>query len=335
MSAMTTWIAPRLLFPGLAIVALIAGGCAKAPTLNWTDSESVETIASAIAISPDENYAQLYRALVEGEASAIEAFELHQIDRPFLLTAYAAPILEARRVSSPRFGAPIRGLPANHRAGDPLPSRKELTTSTHDAQVIAWVANPLDAYLAEVNGSVKLLFPEEQSACLAWVSTNDRPYTSIGRLLVERGHVSPEAINLAAIRDIHKQDPRLIEKLMLENQRAVFFEEIACDAWPRASTGAVLRPGRSVAVDPDVIPLGSVLVIETTLADGTSLKELVAAVDTGGAIRGGRIDLYLGDGPKALARAGAQAQSARVYRLQPRLRGEHANSQRTSEHKQP
>ena len=122
---------------------------------------------------------------------------------------------------------------------------------------------------------------------------------------------------------------------MLENQRAVFFEEIACDIWPRASTGAVLRPGRSVAVDPDVIPLGSVLVVETTLADGTRLRELVAAIDTGGAIRGGRIDLYLGAGPKALARAGAQAQSARVFRLQPRLSGEHTDSQRTSKRKQP
>ena len=187
MSAMTKWIAPRLLIGGLTIVGLITGGCATAPTPNWTNSESVETIASALSISPDEALARLYRSLAEGDVSAIEAFELHQIDRPFLLTAYAAPILEARRTSSPRFGAPIRGLPANHRDGDPLPSRKELAASTHDALVIAWVANPLDAYLAEVNGSVKLLFPEEQTACLSWIATNDRPYTSIGRLLVERG----------------------------------------------------------------------------------------------------------------------------------------------------
>lgn len=50
-------------------------------------------------------------------------------------------------------------------------------------------------------------------------------------------------------------------------------------------TGTVPEIGRTIAVDPDVIPLGS-----TVLIDG---KEYVAE-DTGGAIKGNIIDMFVG-----------------------------------------
>ena len=53
----------------------------------------------------------------------------------------------------------------------------------------------------------------------------------------------------------------------------------------RAYTGTEPQIGRTIAVDPDVIPLGS-----TVLIDG---KEYIAE-DTGGAIRGNIIDMFVG-----------------------------------------
>ena len=300
------------------ILLLLTTGCRENTSRSaWLAPSTVETLASACAIAemPDPALQRLCLQLAKGELSALDGFQLQAFEQEMHLTAYAAPALEARRQPTPRFRVPVRGLPRGYVSGDPLPTRREMLDSPGDMIVIGWVANPLDAYLAEVNGSVQLRFADQSIACLAWARTNDHPYTSLGRLLVERGHVAADEINLAAIRDMHAKDPELVENLMLENDRAVFFETIDCMDWPRASTGAVLRPGRSVAIDPEVIPLGSVLMLETTMADGTIFRQVVAAVDTGGAIIGNRIDLYLGVGPDALARAGQQNQSARIKRL--------------------
>lgn len=53
---------------------------------------------------------------------------------------------------------------------------------------------------------------------------------------------------------------------------------------------------RVVAVDPDVIPLGSVLVVR--LADGTEIE--ATAQDVGGAIRGNKVDILFADSGDAI-----------------------------------
>lgn len=57
------------------------------------------------------------------------------------------------------------------------------------------------------------------------------------------------------------------------------------------ASGARAEAGKTIAVDPNVIPLGSTVII-----DG---KEYVAQ-DTGGAIQGNRIDIYCGSHEEAL-----------------------------------
>jgi 3D (Asp-Asp-Asp) domain-containing protein len=60
---------------------------------------------------------------------------------------------------------------------------------------------------------------------------------------------------------------------------------------PITATGTVARAGRTVAVDPAVIPLGSRIHIE-------GLGERIAE-DVGGAVKGHHIDVYLPSGPEA------------------------------------
>lgn len=57
------------------------------------------------------------------------------------------------------------------------------------------------------------------------------------------------------------------------------------------ASGTVPKQGRTIAVDPDVIPLGS-----TVLLNGHTY----IAEDTGGAIQGDRIDIYFEDHEEAL-----------------------------------
>lgn len=62
-------------------------------------------------------------------------------------------------------------------------------------------------------------------------------------------------------------------------------------AEPITATGTTARAGRTVAVDPKVIPLGSKIYIE-------GLGERIAE-DVGGGIKGHHIDVYLGTVPQA------------------------------------
>ena len=62
-------------------------------------------------------------------------------------------------------------------------------------------------------------------------------------------------------------------------------------AEPITATGTTARAGRTVAVDPKVIPLGSRIFIE-------GLGERIAE-DVGGGVKGNHIDIYIGTVPQA------------------------------------
>lgn len=62
-------------------------------------------------------------------------------------------------------------------------------------------------------------------------------------------------------------------------------------------SGTKARPG-VIAVDPRVIPLGSKVYVEST--DGTSDYGFAIAEDTGSAIKGNRVDIFIGDRKSAL-----------------------------------
>ncbi len=68
-----------------------------------------------------------------------------------------------------------------------------------------------------------------------------------------------------------------------------------CGEWANGitATGTVATQGRTIAVDPEIIPYGTKVMI-----DG---HEYVAE-DTGGAIRGNKIDIYVADHQEALSR---------------------------------
>jgi membrane-bound lytic murein transglycosylase A len=81
-----------------------------------------------------------------------------------------------------------------------------------------------------------------------------------------------------------------------------------------------MTPGRSLAVDRAVIPLGAPVWLDTTdPLDGTKLQRLMLAQDTGGAIRGAvRADIFWGWGAEAEERAGRMRQHGRYYVLLPK-----------------
>lgn len=63
------------------------------------------------------------------------------------------------------------------------------------------------------------------------------------------------------------------------------------------ATGTIVAEGRTIAVDPSIIPLGSEVIIES---DYPGISGKYIAEDVGGDIKGNRIDIYMEDVSRAL-----------------------------------
>jgi membrane-bound lytic murein transglycosylase A len=75
-----------------------------------------------------------------------------------------------------------------------------------------------------------------------------------------------------------------------------------------------------VAIDPKFVPLGAPIFLSTTMPNSSkSLKRLMVAQDTGGAIKGGvRADFYWGAGDVAGKMAGSMKQQGKIWVLLPK-----------------
>jgi membrane-bound lytic murein transglycosylase A len=99
----------------------------------------------------------------------------------------------------------------------------------------------------------------------------------------------------------------------------VFFRELPATDGPLGALNIPLHAERSLAVDRRYVPLGAPVYLATTLPlSEEPLQRLMAAHDTGGAIRGVvRADFFWGTGPDAGAQAGRMRQQGRLWLLWP------------------
>ncbi|MDE2397397.1 MAG: MltA domain-containing protein [Burkholderiales bacterium] len=299
----------------------LRAGCAR-PAPGWA-----ATCARALAATPAD----------DGEARSwlrqwLQPWRIESLDgvRDGLATGYFEPLVEASRRRVGRFKVPLYGWPA----GTPLPTWTRAQSETLPAaqaalrgHEIAWVADPLDALLLQIQGSGRLLVNEPDGSRhlvrLAFAGHNDQPYRSVGAWLIQQGEIAPGAASWPAIRAWARLNPQRVQQLLWANPRLVFFrEEPLADPklGPRGGQGVALVPGRSIAVDPASIPYGTAVWIETTEPlSSTPLRRIVMAQDTGGAIVGAvRADLFWGWGAEAEAQAGRMKQPLRVWALWPR-----------------
>ena len=157
----------------------------------------------------------------------------------------------------------------------------------------------------EPDGSVRLVR-------LAYAGTNDQPYQSVGRWLLDQGAVRDAS--WPGIKAWLAKNPQRTQALLWSNPRVVFFREeplTALDAafGPRGAQGVPLTPGRSIAVDPGSIPYGTPVWLASS-GPQVNLQRLVLAQDTGSAIIGrgaGRLLCRLG---RRGGRTGRAAQAA-------------------------
>ncbi len=215
-------------------------------------------------------------------------------------------------------GERIAGRVVNGRL-KPYESRAEIEKGALARQHLEflWVDDPVDAFFLQIQGSGRVRLPDGSMVQVGYDGQNGQPYVPIGRLLVERGALAKDDVSMQTIRAWIKANPEAGQALMAANPSYVFFREISGDG-PIGAEGAVLTPGRSLAVDRSFVPLG--LPVFIAAGDGPErLERLMVAQDTGGAIRGPvRGDVFWGFGPEAAARAGAMKMRGEYYLLLPK-----------------
>jgi membrane-bound lytic murein transglycosylase A len=283
-----------------------------------------------------------------------EAFFVpHQVFNPDgtdngLITGYYEPLLNGARKRGGPYQTPLHRAPDDLLTIDlgsvypelknmrlrgklvgnkvvPYPARAELTQSAAmSGNELVWVDNPVDAFFLQVQGSGRVQFADTREVVrIAYADQNGHPYRSIGRYLVDKGELTMDQASAQGIKAWLAANPKRQQELLNANPGYVFFkEEKLTDPrkGPKGALGVPLTPQRSVAVDPNFIPLGAPVFLSTTHPGSNApLQRMMLAQDTGGAIKNAvRADYFWGFGAEAGEKAGKMKQRGMLWVLLPK-----------------
>nr|WP_255608878.1 MltA domain-containing protein [Methylosinus sp. Sm6] len=312
-------------------------------------------------VGPDAALLRVCREALADHAAAQSAdaarsffersFHPHRVRANGFVTAYYEPVIAARAAPDDGFRTPVPARPSDlvtlndspiagengealtsaRRRSDgrlePYPDRRALEDGPEAGALrpIAFLRDRVELFLLQVQGSGRLRFPDGRELPFTYDGRNGRPYTSIGRLLIERGIVRAEDMSLDALKATIRAmgagagEPGAL--LMQENRSFVFFradESPQRRIGPIGGAGVPLAPLRSIAVDRSIWAYGLPFWIAAALPEG-KFERLMIAQDTGSAIVGpARADLFFGSGDEAGARAGRVRHSADFVVLLPK-----------------
>jgi len=249
-----------------------------------------------------------------------------------LVTGYFEPLVAASRRPSASRKVPLYGTPMDLASRKPWWTRQQIDTlpaaqAALKGRELAYVDDPLDALVLQIQGSGRLRLQEadgsERLVRVAFAGHNDQPYRSVGRWLIDQGELKPSEASWPGIKDWARRNPKRVNELLWQNPRMVFFREEPLpdpSLGPKGAQGVPLTPGRSIAVDPQSIPYGTPVWLDTTEPlSARPLQRLVMAQDTGSAITGAvRADFFWGWGDEAEAQAGRMKQALRAWVLWPK-----------------
>jgi membrane-bound lytic murein transglycosylase A len=262
-----------------------------------------------------------------------------------LITGYYEPLLKGSRKQSKRYRYPVYTTPdellvidlgevypelKNMRLRGRLQGRKVVPYYSRaeieggpgqlKGKELLWVDDEVDLFFLQIQGSGRVELENGEIVKVGYSDQNGHPYKSVGRLLVERGELALDKASMQGIKAWGQKNPRKLPELLQQNSSFVFFRELPANvAGPLGSLGVPLTPGRSLAIDPRVVPQGAPVFLATTWPNTDKrLHRLMVAQDTGGAIKGNvRADFFWGFGPDAANQAGKMRQTGRMWVLMP------------------
>jgi membrane-bound lytic murein transglycosylase A len=253
-----------------------------------------------------------------------------QGDARGLLTGYFEPVMDVSRTQSPMFPFPLYQVPATLSQRTPWFSRQEIDTLAQaqaqlQDRVLAYASDPIDVLILQIQGSGRIRVAEADGSTrtsrLAFAATNEQPYKSVGKWLLDQGLVKDAS--WPGIKAWLAQNPQRLQELLWVNPRVVFFKEetlsdLDMGFGPKGAQGVALTPGRSIAIDPLGMPYGTPVWLASR-GPQVNLQKLVIAQDTGSAIIGAvRADYFVGGGIQAGELAGRLKQPLQMWVLWPK-----------------
>ena len=341
-----------------AAFAAYLTSCRARPGNQGAASETVAAVAAALrnicararAAGPlDEPGA---RRFFESNFRPLRIAKLGYTDG--FLTGYYEPIIDGSRVPTGEFTVPLyrrppnlvasgarslggafpsKGVKVGRRVGRrfiaPYYTRGEIEDGALDGWrlEICWVRSQLDVLFAQIQGSTRIRLQDGSVLRLNYDSYNGWPYTSVGRVLIDRAVMTKDEVSMQRIRAWMEANPDQARDVRRQNQSYVFFRvmDLADKQEAIGAQGVPLMAGRSIAVDRALHAYGTPFFIEADLpiASGHAtmpFRRLVIAQDTGSAIVGiARADIYFGAGDDAARIAGRIKHSGRFAMLLPRV----------------
>ncbi len=271
-------------------------------------------------------------------------------------TGYYEPVVDGSLSPTPDFGTPLYPLPADIVRVPPskpapgldpsltaaqrlpdgrlaaMPDRAAIEAGDLTVRPLVYLRDPVEAYVVQVQGSARIKLPDGSLRRLVFAGRNGYPYTSIGKVLVERLHVPPSEMGMAQleawIRGNGQGPAQAGGQLMQENRSYIFFrfdDALPETAGPIGGAGVSLAPLASLAIDRAQWPYGLPFYVDAALPEGDAgaapFRRLMVGQDTGSAIVGpARGDIFFGTGDEAARRAGGIRDHGALYVLWPRDR---------------
>ncbi|SON53548.1 Membrane-bound lytic murein transglycosylase A precursor [Hartmannibacter diazotrophicus] len=268
------------------------------------------------------------------------------------VTGYFEPEVEGSRHRSERFPTPLYARPIGlaeipsgaDRGSVPkdvtwalatpdglaeMPDRGAIQAGALDGRglELVYVKSLVEAFFIHVQGSARIRLAEGGSMRVGFAGKTGHPYFPVGKVLIERGLFQPHEVTADVLRHWLDTHPEDVPEVLARNRSFIFFAEIATtdpDLGPVAAAGVQLTPGRSLAVDRNLMtfhmPIWLSLDIPLDgISRGTAVERLMIAQDTGSAIVGpARGDIFFGTGEAAWRQAAPVRHAADFTVLVPR-----------------
>ena len=190
---------------------------------------------------------------------------------------------------------------------------------------ICYVKNPVDAFFAQIQGSTRVKLDNGQLLRLNYIASNGKPYSPVGKFLIDEGIYTKEEMSMDKIREFMEANPTVGKELRRKNRSFVFFQETPLGEHDECigAQGIPLTPLRSLAVDKNIHIYGTPIWIDAQFPiesekPETMFRHLLFAQDAGSAIVGpARADIYFGHGEEVSHIAGRIKQHGQFVMLVP------------------
>lgn len=243
----------------------------------------------------------------------------------FRFTGYYEPTIPASPKRTAQFSHPLYMKPPDYddvvRKKGKYHTRKTIDVKgilRNKGLEIAWIEDPTDASLLQIQGAGRLRFPDGSIRYALYDGKNQHSMYPLARMMKDRGLLPPDGVSMKSIRAYLDNNPDQKAELLATDPSYVFFRLDNIGSY--GSMGRILSPKVSVAVDQKILPNGLATFMSLYIPDQSgkpteAFAGLMLPQDSGGAIKRNRIDIFFGNGSDAEIRAGHLSQSGAVMVL--------------------